>query len=407
MKSCPINLHIIDNLTNLYNNETINLGKLTGKRKKGERYIRYLEIKQMLKDKIEVLPPDTKLDGRPNLCRELDTTRTTLDKAMAELIYEGLLYSKKGSGTYVAGAKNGVEVSLKEKSENWGMIVPNVMDRIYYSLVRGVENAAEKESVNIILCNSDGNAHKQEQYIKRLIKSGVSGFIIVPVIAEGIKENYELYSQLLEAKLPFVFCNRSVEGISAPVVTSNDYYGAYIATKHLISKGYRHIAFIARQKYKTSVDRCQGYISALIEQGIEVERRLISIEEKEKEELYGYTTMRTFLLKYPEMDAVFCFNDRVAQGVYQAMAEAGRKVSADIGVIGYDDTELCLEMEPKLSSVSYKSIEIGEAAAKILRKMINKEPLSDFEFYLFQPNIVERDSCMGRQCGKSGVVRAE
>ena len=43
----------------------------------------------MLKEKIETLPPDAKLDGRPNLCRELDTTRTTLDKAMAELVYEG------------------------------------------------------------------------------------------------------------------------------------------------------------------------------------------------------------------------------------------------------------------------------------------------------------------------------
>lgn len=363
-------------------------------------FIRYLEIKQMLKDKIESLPPDAKLDGRPNLCRELDTTRTTLDKAMAELVYEGLLYSVKGSGTYVAGARSGVAVSLKETSENWGIIVPNVMDRIYYSLVRGVENAAEKDSVNIILCNSDGNARKQEQYIKRLIASGVSGFIIVPVIAEGIQENYELYSQLLEAKIPFVFCNRSVEGISAPVVTSNDYYGAYIATKHLIARGYRHIAFIARQKYRTSVDRCQGYISALIEQGLEVERHLISMEEKVKEDLYGYTTMRTFLQEYPEMDAVFCFNDRVAQGVYQAMEEAERQVSSDIGIIGYDDTELCLEMEPKLSSVSYKSIEIGETAARILRKMIHSEPLSDFEFYLFQPNIVERDSCLGRRSGE-------
>lgn len=365
--------------------------------RRGGRFIRYLEIKQLLKEKIEVLPPDAKLDGRPSLCRELDTTRTTLDKAMAELVYEGLLYSVKGSGTYVAGVRNGVEVAVKEKSENWGMIVPNVMDRIYYSLVRGVENEAQKDDVNIILCNSDGKAGKQEQYIKRLIASGVAGFIIVPVIAEGIRENYELYSQLLEAKIPFVFCNRSVEGISAPVVTSNDYYGAYIATRHLIAKGYRHIAFVARQKYKTSIDRCQGYLSALIEQELEVDRKLISIEEKVKGEIYGYHTMKRLLEDHPEMDAVFCFNDRVAQGVYQAMAEARRRVSSDIGVIGYDDTELCLEMEPKLSSVSYKSIEIGEKAARILRKMVNGEPLSDFEFYLFQPGIVERDSCMGRE----------
>lgn len=361
----------------------------------------------MLKEKIETLPPDAKLDGRPNLCRELDTTRTTLDKAMAELVYEGLLYSVKGSGTYVAGVRNGVEVAVKEKPENWGIIVPNVMDRIYYSLVRGVENEAQKDDVNIILCNSDGKAGKQEQYIKRLIASGVTGFIIVPVIARGIQENYELYSQLLEAKIPFVFCNRSVEGISAPVVTSNDYYGAYIATRHLIARGYRHIAFVAREKYKTSIDRCQGYLSALIENGLEVERKLISIEEKEKGELYGYNTMKRLLVEQPQLDAVFCFNDRIAQGVCQAIKEAGRQVSDDIGIIGYDDTELCMEMEPKLSTVSYKSIEIGEKAARILRKMINQEPLSDFEFYLFQPNIVERDSCLGKKRESTEISRKD
>lgn len=292
---------------------------------------------------------------------------------------------------------DGVEVSVKEKVENWGIIVPNVMDRIYYSLVRGVENVAERDSVNIILCNSDSDENKQKQYIKRLIASGVSGFIIVPVISRGIEENYALYSQLLEARIPFVFCNRSVDGISAPVVTSNDFYGAYIATKHLIEKGYRHIAYISRQKYKTSIDRCQGYLSALVESKLEVERKIISIEEVVKEDIYGYTTMKYFLEQRYELDAVFCFNDRVAKGVYKAVKEAGMRVSSDIGVMGYDDAEQCTQMEPKLSSISYKSIEIGEAAAKILRKRINGEPLSDFEFYLFQPDIIERDSCNGKQ----------
>ena len=66
-----------------------------------------------------------------------------------------------------------------------------------------------------------------------------------------------------------------------------------------------------------------------------------------------------------------------------------------------------MEMEPKLSSVSYKSIEIGEKAARILRKMINQEPLSDFEFYLFQPNIVERDSCLGKKQESTEISRKD
>lgn len=349
----------------------------------------------MLKEKIESMPPNAKLDSRPSLCVELETTRTTLDKAVAELVYEGFLYSVKGSGTYVTDGKGGIKVDIKERVENWGVIVPNVMDRIYYSLVRGVENAAQTDSVNVILCNSDSNIEKQKQYIRRLVASGVSGFIIVPVIAKQSEENNELYRQLTEADIPFVFCNRSVDGITAPVVTSNDFYGAYIAVKHLISKGYRHIAYISKTKYKTSIDRCQGYLSALIEAGIEINRRLIFIEEEDSSSLRGYETMKKLLSGGIQTDAVFCFNDRIAQGVCMAIRDYGLKVSDDIGVIGYDDSEICPLMEPRLSSVSYKSIEIGETAARILRKMINREPLSEFEYYLFQPEIVERDSCKG------------
>jgi len=117
--------------------------------------------------------------------------------------------------------------------------------------------------------------------------------------------------------------------------------------------------------------------------------------------------MKRLLVEQPQLDAVFCFNDRIAQGVCQAIKEAGRQVSDDIGIIGYDDTELCMEMEPKLSTVSYKSIEIGEKAARILRKMINQEPLSDFEFYLFQPNIVERDSCLGKKRESTEISRKD
>jgi DNA-binding LacI/PurR family transcriptional regulator len=138
-------------------------------------------------------------------------------------------------------------------------------------IVRGVENVARSHEINIILCNSDFDFDKEEEYIRRLFHSGVSGLIIVPIVSKDAGETYRLYSQLTEFKMPFVFCNRNVEGVNAPAVAvSNDYYGAYIATKHLLEKGYRHIAYIADKKSRTGVDRCQGYLTALLERGREV-----------------------------------------------------------------------------------------------------------------------------------------
>lgn len=353
--------------------------------------MRYQEIKEQLISMIGQMDPGQRLPSRPTLCKKLDTTRTTLDRAIRELESEGALSSQNGSGTYVIGLIAGKAPHV----ENWCVIVPNVMSDIYPSLIRGIENVASKRGANLILCNSDNDPNKQDRYIRRLLVSGVSGFLIVPIISSTVEASYRLYDILINSKIPFVFCNRSVEGINAPVVKSNDFYGGYIATKHLIERGYRHIAFVASMRYCTSIDRCQGYISALLEHGMEINRRLIVLPLEEKEQKC-FEIMTNLIENADPIDAVFCFNDTASLEVCRAIRASGKRISDDIGVIGYDNIDACASFNPPISSVAYKSLEIGEKAASILSDRIHgKPPESNFEYYLYQPTIVERESCCG------------
>ena len=353
--------------------------------------LRYKEIKNMLKAEIAKLEIHERLPSRPELCKKLDTNRSTLDKAIKELVAEGWLCSKNGSGTYVVNPNEDLSIH----KGNWGVIVRDVREAFYAEIVRGVENFAQSQGINLILCNSDSDFDKQEQYIKRLNHSGVSGIIIVPVVSLDTRENYRLYSQLSELKVPFVFCNRNADWINAPVVTSNDNYGGYIATKHLLEKGYHNIAYISHQKFRTSVDRCHGYISALMEHGIAVNRKIIAMEDQSQSQQLGYEAMKKILASGQMVDAVFCFNDKVTQGVYQAIAEVGLTVSDDIGVIGYDNTDIWEKCTPAITSVAYKNLEIGTKAAEVLYKQINHDDLEDFQLYLVRPELVVRDSCLG------------
>jgi DNA-binding LacI/PurR family transcriptional regulator len=354
--------------------------------------LRYKEIKNMLAAEIAKMNCNDRLPSRSQLCKRLDTAKATLDKAINELLAEGLLYSKGGVGTYVAGANEKSPIH----TGNWGVIVRDVREAFYAGIVRGVEDVAQRHDINIILCNSDYDLNKQEYYIKRLSNSDVSGIIIVPVTSGDTEENYRLFCQLNELKMPFVFCsNRNTEGINAPVVVSNDYYGGYIATKHLLEKGYRNIAYISYVKYRTSVERCQGYMTALLESGIKINPKIVAVEVQSQALAYGYEAMQKILASGEKVDAVFCFNDKVAQGVYQAIAEAGLTVSDDIGVIGYDNTDICEKLTPAITSVNFKNLELGNKAAEVLYKRINKEDLSDFQFYLVQPELILRDSCRG------------
>ena len=353
--------------------------------------LRYREIKLALLDLVSKLRVGDKLPSRTKLCVMLETTRTTLDKAIRELIDEGVLEATKGSGTRLVGMIEGT----KREADNWCVIVPDATEQIYILLMKGIEKVAQRNNINTILCSSHNDGEKQEQYIKRLMVSGISGFIIVPIVSYDAQESFRLYENLLRSKIPFVFCNRGVEGVDAPVVKSCDFYGGLIATRHLIAQGYQNIAYVCEHKYSTSMERCQGYISALLEKGIDVNRRFILIPPLKKQ-LDCYASIRRLLASEPRPDAIFCFNDHIAALAAKAIQDAGLRLSDDVGVIGYDNTDVCTESKPLLSSVSYKVSVIGEMAALLLQKAAQGiRPSTNFNYYLFQPDIVTRESCLG------------
>ena len=310
---------------------------------------------------------------------------------MHELIQEGILVSRFGSGTYVARKLEGVV----SNQENWCLIVPSITEALYIQLAAAVKAGASKRGTNIILFGSEHNVEKQTEAIKRLLMAGVDGFIIVPAITANAEENISIYQSLRKSKIPFVFCNRDVEGIYAPIVKSNDFYGGYIATLHLIDHGYRRIAFFARQRYRTSIERCQGYVSALQHRNIPVERKLILMASGD-EPLNVQRDLGQLFESDDKVDAVFCFNDLEAIEAMELVKSRGLRVSDDVGIIGYDDIALCILQHPPLSSVAFKIDDIGRMAAHVLSKCIDGRVPEGFAYYLMEPEVVARASCLGK-----------
>lgn len=359
--------------------------------------LRYKEIKLTLKELVAQMNDGDKLPSRSILSRQLDSSRVTVDKAIRELEEEGILTSRFGSGTYVANKLEGMVINAR----NWCLIVPDIREDIYAKLASSVENEARKWNTNVILCNSENSAENQDRYIRRLIVSGTDGFIIVPVIARSVLENVSLYQSLLQSKVPFVFCNREVEGISVPLVKSNDFYGGYIATLHLIDQGYRNIAYLAQQRYRTSIERCHGYISALQCRGIEVDhRRILMLDNGTLEDCRNQ--LNRILKSDVPVDAVFCFTDSIALEAMRCVENADLCISGDIGIIGYNDDANLDMTKPALTTISYRMEEVGRTAAEVLRKKIECEMTGTFDYYLVQPEIVVRESCLGLS-GRDGA----
>jgi LacI family transcriptional regulator len=67
--------------------------------------------------------------------------------------------------------------------------------------------------------------------------------------------------------------------------------------------------------------------------------------------------------------AVFCFNDRVALGAYEAIQARGLRVAKDISVIGFDNDDLAAHLQPPLSTMVLPHEEMARwAVARLLER---------------------------------------
>jgi LacI family transcriptional regulator, galactose operon repressor len=140
------------------------------------------------------------------------------------------------------------------------------------------------------------------------------------------------------------------------------------ATQHLIDAGRKRVGFInGQQGIDASRDRLKGYRQALSSNDIPFAPELVKSGNWEPSSGYELTKE---LLALPERpDAIFCANDPMAYGCFDALREAGLRIPNDISVVGFDDRELAKHMHPSLTTMLLPHFEMGEIATETLIEM--------------------------------------
>lgn len=345
-------------------------------------------LKKIITANLRIYSPGDKIPSRNFLKNKYNASRATIDKIIESLQREGYLFSVKGSGTFLTEK---LFVDNNRDISNWGVILPNVASDICPLFLRGIEDFAHEHLIHIIVCNTDNDPAKEKECLLRLAEAAVSGIISIPPILP--ENNFPVYRQVIDQNIPFVFCVRFIEGLEhIPYVASNDFYGGYLAAKHLINCGYKNIGFISRHHYRTSIDRFCGYTAALHESNMSSIPGHSLLRFDEVEDLRAFYSSAMSLKTPP--DAFVCLNDSVAMLLYQVIKESDKAISENIGVIGYDNTNICELLSPKLTSMEFKNYEMGKKAAVTLYKIINKIPDCP-DTQLLQPEVVVRESCLG------------
>ena len=267
-----------------------------------------------------------------------------------------------------------------------GLIISDIQNPFFTSVVRGVEDAAYQEQMSVLLCNTSEDAQKQSIYLDVMQAERVGGLIVTPT---G-KTDGEPLTKLQARGIPVVLLDRKVKGDSFDTVTVDNVQGSYTAVKHLLSKGLRRVALVNGPRNSTTfVDRYEGYQQALKAAGVTLDPHLVRNVQTTIEE--GYLATKD-LLKGAAFEAVFAANNLLTLGVLRALREANKRVSHDVALVGFDDMPWSGDLNPAVTSVAQPTYELGSEAVRLLLRRV-KSPHAPFQSVVLKTNLVVRASC--------------
>ncbi|WP_369249961.1 LacI family DNA-binding transcriptional regulator [Streptomyces sp. R41] len=253
---------------------------------------------------------------------------------------------------------------------------PGLVDLVMHSLesswsgavLHGVEGAAHDAGLEIVVSTGlprTGGGRPQRGWLDKLTTRGSCGVLFN--LAELAPSQY---ARLAQHRIPFVMIDPVLEPPPGVVsVGAANWQGGLLATEHLLSLGHERVAVIGGYRRKIcGSDRIAGYRSALASAGIRYRPEYVRYGSFDET---GAHRRMLELLDLPEPPtAVFVCSDKMALGVYQALAERKLSVPDDISVVGFDDLPESRWATPALTTVRQPLSEMAATALRLLVRMM-------------------------------------
>jgi len=284
----------------------------------------------------------------------LDVARTAgVSKSTVSLVLQGSSLVKDETAQTVRAAMaevgyvyNRAAANLRSTSVGLiGLVINDLRNPFFTEFAISVQMTLAAKGYATVMSNSDEDPALQAQLITSMIEHGVSAFLVSPAYG-GCNKSFDA---ILRAGVPVVQVLRQIYTASDAVpFASFDYArGSALATRHLAEGGARRIAFVGGLEGRAIThERMAGYRQVMAELGMEP-----LVFHGRASRAFGQDIADVLCRHEAGVEAVLCFNDLVALGLVAALPRLGRRVGADMRVVGFDDIEECGQIWPRLSSV--------------------------------------------------------
>jgi LacI family transcriptional regulator len=305
-----------------------------------------------------------------------------------------------GKGTFSSSTEERVLSAVKElgykpsrvarnlrvqRTQLIGLIISDIQNPFFTSVIRGVEEVAYQHDYSVILCNSDEDSIKEQMYLTVMHEENVAGIILATTLERGHDE------KLICCEIPVVAIDRTIDNIGIDTILVDNILGAREAVAHLIKLGHNRIGLIGGLEHvSTARERQLGYERAHHEFGISLDQDLM--KSGNFKQISGYKIAMELLTLRDRPSALFIANNLMTLGALNAIHSLGLNIPRDVAVVGFDDMPWAISLNPPLTVVAQPDYELGKFAGELLLKRIADQDLETKQIRLI-PKLVIRESC--------------
>jgi len=273
-----------------------------------------------------------------------------------------------------------------QKSKTIAVIIPEVANNFFSQAINGIEEIARKHGYHVLIYQTHEDSQAEVDFIRRLLSGRVDGILIS--IASDTSSNQ--YFKDFVGQLPIVFFDRIFEDIDAVKIITNDYESAYNATQHLIDCGCKRIVYLSGLgNLLTGKKRLSGYLDALKNNCISFDKKFIldgyADEDENRREIKN-------VLITQNPDGIVSSIEDMALPCYYACKELSLNIPDDVKIISFSNLKTAPLLNPSLTTITQPALEIGEEAANILFKILNKKDIEINETIVLKSILIKRES---------------
>lgn len=259
----------------------------------------------------------------------------------------------------------------------------------YSKVIVGIEDGCRRNGINLLFATLPVDEDNRPLEAPSLLTSNlVEGLLLVGAFVDGTITALAKTGRG-GSRIPIVLVDGYSDTESFDAVLSNNFRAAYQAVEYLIHRGHRHIGLVGSEPdcYPSLKERRNGYLRALKDHGI----RDTYIAGFNLTRTKGYAETTRLLKEHPNLSALFCVNDDLAGAAIRAVHDLGKRVPADVSVIGYDDTYIAANTIPALTTMHVDTVAMGRSAVQLLALRAENPDAARMTLTI-HPWMVERES---------------